>query len=113
MRVEYERIPGLIILFSFLFFSLKKTQCIFVTGGSSVIPGLSRRLEREMIALLPFKQEVNIITSWPENPQTEPYKGMRRWAGTEEFKQAAVSRAEWEEMGGDYIKEHRWSNWAD
>jgi len=78
-----------------------------------VIPNLPQRLERELTALLPFQEPLKIVTDWPGTSQTSAWKGMAQWSRTAEAKAAAVTRAEWHEMGAGYLKEHRWSNWAD
>lgn len=92
-------------------------QCIFLTGGSSVIPNLKQRLSRELTALLPFREDVNIVTSWEPGqggPQLDAWKGMSAWAArADEYKAAQMTKQEWEEGGLGYFKEHRWSNWSD
>lgn len=88
-------------------------QGIYVTGGSSVLPNLTRRLERELTTLLPFQEPLKIVTDWPGTTGISAWKGMAQWSRTTEAKAAAVTRAEWQEMGGGYLKEHRWGNWAD
>jgi actin-related protein 5 len=37
---------------------------------------------------------------------------MAAWASTPDAKQARVTKAEYEENGWDYLKEHRWGNVA-
>jgi actin-related protein 5 len=88
-------------------------QGVYVTGGSSVLPNLAERLQRELTALLPFQEPLNIVTDWPGESTTSAWKGMASWSRTAEAKAAAVTRAEWHEMGPGYLKEHRWGNWAD
>jgi actin-related protein 5 len=89
------------------------SQCIYVTGGSSLIPGFKDRLHKELTALLPFREPFQIVTPYPADTRLEPWKGMAAWSRTAEAKKAAVTRAEWSEKGGDYLKEHSWGNWSD
>ncbi|KAJ9095021.1 hypothetical protein QFC21_005814 [Naganishia friedmannii] len=102
-----------------------QTQCIYVTGGCSLIPNIKARLERDLTSVLPFRAPLNVITDnsiptdwpiaaeWPTDPRLSAWQGMAHWARTEESQNAKVSRAEWEECGGSWLKEHRWSNWWD
>jgi actin-related protein 5 len=77
------------------------------------LPNLPERLHRELTSLLPFQEPLKIVTDWPGTTQTAAWKGMARWSQTQEAKSAAVTKAEWLEMGPGYLKEHRWGNWAD
>ncbi|KAJ9115507.1 hypothetical protein QFC22_005265 [Naganishia vaughanmartiniae] len=100
-------------------------QCIYVTGGCSLIPNIKARLERDLTSVLPFRAPLNVITDnsipsdwpiateWPTDPRLSAWQGMAHWARTEESQKARVSRADWEECGGSWLKEHRWSNWWD
>ncbi|KAJ9111080.1 hypothetical protein QFC19_001278 [Naganishia cerealis] len=103
----------------------KMMQCIYVTGGCSLIPNIKPRLERDLTSVLPFRAPLNIITDnsmpfdwpiaqeWPMDPRLSAWQGMAHWARTEEAQKAKISRAEWEECGSSWLKEHRWSNWWD
>lgn len=96
-----------------------------MTGGCSLIPNLKERLERDLTTLLPFRAPLNVITDtsipedwpiaaeWPSDPRLSAWQGMAHWASTDEAQKAQISRAEWEECGGEWLKEHRWSNWWD
>lgn len=89
------------------------SQCIYVTGGASQIPGLIPRLQSELVSLLPFKDPLRIVTDYPASPELAAWRGMAAWSTTEEARRAAVTRQEWLEYGPGYLKEHRWSNRAD
>lgn len=82
-----------------------------------MIPNLQERLRRELRALLPFGENVNIVTTWqPGNggPHLDAWKGMSAWAARkDEFKAAQMTKQEWQEGGLGYLRENRWSNWAD
>jgi len=45
-----------------------------------------------------------------QDPVLDAWKGAAQWARTEEAEQFWVTRAEYEECGGDYLKEHTASN---
>ncbi|KAJ9096620.1 hypothetical protein QFC20_006382 [Naganishia adeliensis] len=103
----------------------KMTQCIYVTGGCSLIPNLKSRLERDLTSLLPFRAPLQVITDttlpaswpvaadWPADPRLSAWQGMAHWSRTEEAQRGRIGRGEWEECGGEWLKEHRWSNWWD
>ena len=40
----------------------------------------------------------------------EAWKGMAEWSITDEAQTAAVTRAEYEEKGMEWLKEHAWGN---
>jgi actin-related protein 5 len=62
---------------------------------------------------LPFQEKFQIVTPYPADPCLEPWKGMAVWSKTDEARNASVTRADWMEKGGEYIKEHSWGNWSD
>lgn len=86
-------------------------QCIFVTGGASVIPNFIPRLRNALTPVLPFRAPLKIVSSLDGgDPKLEVWKGMAEWSVTEEAKQARVTREEYMERGGEWIKEHAWGN---
>jgi actin-related protein 5 len=44
------------------------------------------------------------------DPILEAWKGMAEWSRTAEAKNAAVTRAEYEEKGMEWVKDHPWGN---
>ncbi|EIW73296.1 hypothetical protein TREMEDRAFT_59461 [Tremella mesenterica DSM 1558] len=86
-------------------------QCIFLTGGCTNLPNLSTRMRNTLTPLLPFRAPLKIVTSLDDgNPQLEAYRGMTEWALSEEAKKSRVTKAEYEEHGGEWLKEHSWGN---
>jgi actin-related protein 5 len=86
-------------------------QCMFVTGGSANIPNLLPRLRNTLIPVLPFRAPLKVVSSLDGgDPRLEAWKGMAEWSVTEEAKAARISRAEYEECGGEWLKEHAWGN---
>lgn len=82
-----------------------------MTGGSSSIENLIPRLRNSLTPLLPFRAPLKIVSSLDGgDPQLEAWKGMAEWSITDEAKQAAVTRAEYEEKGMEWLKEHAWGN---
>lgn len=86
-------------------------KCIFVTGGSSLIPNLIPRLRNTLTPVLPFRAPLKIVSALDGgDPRLEAWKGMAEWSITEEAKNARISKAEYEEHGGEWLKEHSWGN---
>ncbi|PGG98696.1 hypothetical protein AJ79_08782 [Helicocarpus griseus UAMH5409] len=85
---------------------------VFVTGGNSLFQGFAERFERELGAVVP----VEVLASGglkvrrAKDAVLDAWKGAAEWAGGSEFKGAAVTRQEWAEKGGEYIKEHGLGN---
>ena len=90
---------------------LTPVQCVFLTGGCSNLPGLVTKMRNTLIPILPFRAPLKIVTALDDgDPRLEAWKGMAQWSMTEEAKQARVTRAEYEENGGEWLKEHSWGN---
>ncbi|WVN87297.1 uncharacterized protein L203_102475 [Cryptococcus depauperatus CBS 7841] len=88
-------------------------QCIFFTGGAANTSNLLDRMRNSLIPILPFQTPLKIVSSLDDgDPRFEAWKGMVDWSRTEEAKSARVSRQEYEEYGGEWLKDHRWSNVA-
>lgn len=68
-------------------------------------------MRNALTPVLPFRAPLKIVG--PINggdPRLEAWKGMAEWAVTPEAKAARVTRAEYEEFGGEWLKEHSWGN---
>ncbi|WWC66880.1 uncharacterized protein I206_100787 [Kwoniella pini CBS 10737] len=86
-------------------------QCIFITGGGAKIPNLIPKMRNALTPILPFRAPLKIVSSIDGgDPRLEAWKGMAEWSYTTEAKEARVTRAEYEEYGGEWLKEHRWGN---
>ncbi|WVQ93832.1 hypothetical protein IAU59_000910 [Kwoniella sp. CBS 9459] len=86
-------------------------QCIFLTGGAANIPNLIPRMRNTLTPMLPFRAPLKVVTSLDGgDPRLEAWRGMAEWSRTEEAKSARVTRAEYDEFGGEWLKEHRWGN---
>ncbi|KAK8845440.1 hypothetical protein IAR55_006153 [Kwoniella newhampshirensis] len=86
-------------------------QCIFVTGGAANIPNLIPKLRSVLTPILPFRAPLKIVSSLDGgDPRLEAWRGMAEWSVTEEAKGARVTRQEYDEFGGEWLKEHSWGN---
>ncbi|KAF2687129.1 actin-like ATPase domain-containing protein [Lentithecium fluviatile CBS 122367] len=81
---------------------------IFLTGGNTMFQGFEERLAAELRAVLPAEQELQVRRAG--DSVLDAWRGAAQWAGRKENRQNFVTRAEFMEKGGDYIKEHELGN---
>ncbi|EPX70493.1 actin-like protein Arp5 [Schizosaccharomyces octosporus yFS286] len=86
----------------------KLIKNIVLTGGLSKFPGISKRVENELMSVLPVGSPLNVYSA--SDPLLDAWKGASEWSVTEEFKKISISRAEYQEKGPDYLKEHAFGN---
>uniref|UniRef100_A0A8C4PXH5 Actin related protein 5 n=1 Tax=Eptatretus burgeri TaxID=7764 RepID=A0A8C4PXH5_EPTBU len=87
----------------------KLVQRLFVTGGNAAYVGMQARLQQELLAIRPFKSSFNVMLA--EDPVLDSWHGACDWATRSvENSQVWISRAEYLEKGGHYLKEHEASN---
>ncbi|KAJ3738256.1 hypothetical protein EV360DRAFT_76986, partial [Lentinula raphanica] len=83
---------------------------IFLTGSPSRIPGIATRLYSTLRPLLPPEMPIEIRQA--EDPALDAWKGMAKFARNgEELEKVGMSKAEYEEMGGERLKRWWGSNW--
>ena len=75
---------------------------IFLTGGNTLFEGFEERLARELRGVLPV--EAGLAVRKAENAVLDAWKGAAQWAKGDGIGKAAVTRAEFLEKGGEYIK---------
>ncbi|KAJ6573856.1 chromatin remodeling complex subunit [Mycena vulgaris] len=82
---------------------------VFLAGGPSQFPGLIPRLHATLRPILPPEMEISIVRA--ADVADDPWRGMARFARTEEFADVGVTRAEYDEHGGERV--HKWwgGNW--
>lgn len=77
---------------------------IFVTGANTLIPNFDARLHNALRPILPVSSPFNIFR--PHDLHHDPWRGMVKWSNTDDFKRALVTRAEYDEYGSEWLKEH-------
>lgn len=82
-------------------------QNILLTGGLSQIPNFKSRIVNDFTSFLPVGTPLRVNTA--TNPITDPWRGMQMWAQSQDDS-SYVTRAEYEEYGPEYIKEHGLGN---
>lgn len=82
---------------------------IFLTGGCASFPGLVERLERELMEIRPHKSSFKVICV--DDSVLAAWNGGKILASLPEFKNTFFTKADYEEKGGEYFKEHSTSNY--
>lgn len=82
---------------------------VFVTGGPSQLPGLIPRMQATLRPILPPEMPLEIVRA--ADPMLDAWKGMADFAKTREFERVSVTKAEYEEWGGERIKRWWGGNW--
>ncbi|KAF9580555.1 Nuclear actin-protein involved in chromatin remodeling, partial [Lunasporangiospora selenospora] len=86
---------------------------ILVTGGMARTPGLIQRLDTSLRSILPFAgpNKKNYEVRRARDCLLDGWRGAAMWArDTSQLQQVAVTKQEYEEYGGSYIKEHGLGN---
>ncbi|KAK3112020.1 Nuclear actin-protein involved in chromatin remodeling [Teratosphaeriaceae sp. CCFEE 6253] len=82
---------------------------VFLTGGYCLFEGFEERLARELRAVLPMAAPLNVRRAG--DVVGDAWRGAARWAGDVGKSSGGwVTRAEWEECGGEYLREHNLGN---
>lgn len=81
---------------------------VFLTGGNCKIPNLKERVVREFTGFLPVDTKLNV--RYADDVKLDAWRGMAKFSNSEEYKTSFVTKAEYDEYGPDYIKEHNLGN---
>ncbi|GAB1318879.1 Actin-related protein 5 [Madurella fahalii] len=81
---------------------------VFLTGGNTLFQNFDERLRNGLAALLPAGAPLVIRRAG--DAVLDAWKGAAGWACTPEAKRAMVSKEEYQEKGGEYLKEHDLGN---
>ncbi|KAK9899604.1 actin-like ATPase domain-containing protein [Cystobasidium minutum MCA 4210] len=84
------------------------TQNVFLTGGYSQVASFDERLKRELTSALPVGAPLGIKKA--SDPQLDAWRGLAKFTNSQQFKDTVVTQADYQEKGGEYIKEHDLSN---
>nr|XP_042906536.1 actin-related protein 5 isoform X2 [Parasteatoda tepidariorum] len=87
----------------------KLAENVFITGGCANLPLIKERVEAELLSIRPFKS--NFTVQLADDVMLDAWKGAKKWAtSNDNLKKFSITRQEYEEKGGDYLKEHTCSN---
>ncbi|CAK5279817.1 unnamed protein product [Mycena citricolor] len=87
----------------------KLVQNVFLTGAPTQFPGLSERLQLTMRPILAPEMQINICKA--EDVSADAWRGMARFAKSDEFAGVGVTRAEYDEYGGERTRRWWGGNW--
>ncbi|MBN3278507.1 ARP5 protein, partial [Polyodon spathula] len=84
-------------------------QNVLLTRGNLMHPSMRERLERELLAIRPFQSHFQV--SMASSPVLDAWYGARDWALLYiDREEGWITRSDYEEKGGEYLKEHCASN---
>jgi actin-related protein 5 len=75
---------------------------VFLTGGNTLFEGFDERLQRELRAVLEAGSPLKVRRAG--DPVLDAWRGAAKWAGEHSSKKHFVTRADFLEKGGEYIK---------
>lgn len=75
---------------------------IFLTGGNTTFQGFEERLQNELRAVLPADAQLRVRKA--DDPVLDAWKGAAKWASEAANRSNFITRADFMEKGGDYIK---------
>ena len=83
---------------------------VLVTGRYSSLPGFDARLNNSLQSYLPPNAPLSVRRA--QCPRFDPWRGMREWVTEQSdlFRASSVTRAEYEEKGSGWFKEHALSS---
>jgi actin-related protein 5 len=72
------------------------------------MPGLAPRLQKTFQENFNVGWDIRVKTA--SNPMEDAWRGAAEFSMNDEFSKLSISKAEYEEYGGEYIKEHGLGN---
>lgn len=81
---------------------------VFLTGGVTKIPGLVERLNKELMEIRPFQSTFSVKMA--KEPSLDAWNGARKFATSSNLNMHQITRADYDEKGGEYINEYFASN---
>ncbi|KAJ2402926.1 Nuclear actin-protein involved in chromatin remodeling [Coemansia sp. RSA 2559] len=105
---------GLVETFEGVFRQVKRQSLannIFLTGGGfSQVSGIVSRLQRDIQAITPAHTSIKV--SRAADPLLDAWRGAAQWsmAEPEAFSASSITRQDYLEFGGEYLREHAASN---
>ena len=81
---------------------------VFLTGGYTMFRGFEERLRDELRAVLPAESTLGLRRA--KDPLLDAWRGAAQWASRTSSRPSFVTREEYLEKGGEYLKEHNLGN---
>jgi actin-related protein 5 len=89
----------------------KLMRNVWITGGGSQLPGLKQRVEMEIMAIRPVKEQIRVNVA--RDYRFDSWKGMQQLLLSSNWKdlnQFYCTKQQYLELGNDYLTEHICSN---
>ena len=85
---------------------------VFLTGGNTIVPGFDKRIEAELRMINKVDTPINVVRAF--DPKLDAWRG-GAWLASNFFngqklQDFSISKAQYEECGHHYLKEHFCSN---
>ncbi|KAG6275387.1 hypothetical protein E4U48_002141 [Claviceps purpurea] len=81
---------------------------VFLTGGNTLFRNFDERVRDGLRALLPAESPLQVRRA--QDALLDAWRGAASWAGSSGWQAARITRAEYQEKGAEYIKEHDMGN---
>ncbi|QKX60205.1 uncharacterized protein TRUGW13939_07348 [Talaromyces rugulosus] len=81
---------------------------IFLTGGNTLFKGFDERLRTELRGFVPVDAKMSLRRA--ADPVFDAWKGAAQWASGPGLGSVSITRADYEEKGSEYLKEHDLGN---
>ncbi|KAM5556445.1 actin-related protein 5 [Rosa sericea] len=81
------------------------TSSIFLTGGSSLFPGMSERLEAGIRMITPCGSPIRVVKAL--NPTLDAWRGASAYAASPQFPAQTFSKQEYYEKGEDVVRRYQ------
>eukprot|EP00160_Parvularia_atlantis_P005201 Unigene14440_Nuclearia_a/m.43538 Unigene14440_Nuclearia_a/g.43538 ORF Unigene14440_Nuclearia_a/g.43538 Unigene14440_Nuclearia_a/m.43538 type:complete len:742 (+) Unigene14440_Nuclearia_a:21-2246(+) len=82
---------------------------VYLTGGVTLTPGFEQRVRSELVSMRPFGSEIRVHRG--ADPLRDAWRGARLLASqANTLKASSITRAQYLELGHDYLVEHALSN---
>ena len=85
-------------------------QNVFVTGGNTLIPNFDVRLRNSLRPILAVESPLNIVR--PVDIHNDAWRGMAKWSRGPDFSTSLVTKADYYEYGGEWLRVHGLGNCA-
>jgi actin-related protein 5 len=116
--LECESLPE--ILENILFHYAKQNQkqklldFVLLSGGNTLVQGFDARVKQELVMLNPSQTPINVVRAF--DAEIDAWRGGAQFCteeivGTGSLKEFSISKAQYEECGHHYLKEHACSNY--
>ena len=81
---------------------------VFISGGYCMFQGFEERLAKELRTIV--QEDLALTVRRAKDPVLDAWRGAAGWAARPQAREAFVSKAEWTEKGGEYLREHNLGN---